>query len=92
VVYENELFDVREDVHQLTQLSLDPRYKKELHDLRALLVRWQDETGDTLPDNLTLDRFYRDRGKILETDATWHFNPPPGTERNASTVNAKGPI
>ena len=53
---------------------------------------WQKRTGDTVPENLTQDRFDRKTGKNLFKD----LMPPkrgtiPGSERDSQNINDPGP-
>ncbi len=60
-----ELYRVREDSLQLINLASLPRYQHELGKCRKILKQWQEETGDTLPENLTKDWFDRETGDPL---------------------------
>lgn len=88
-----ELFDLRTDPHQLKNLADDARHQPVLTHLRNVLDRWQDETGDTIPDpaSRTPDRYDRETGATTGAP----FSPPrsdyPGKTRNAKTINEPGP-
>jgi arylsulfatase len=86
------LFDVTHDHHQLDNIADDPNHNKALDHLRKQMDQWQRRTGDTVPQQLTQDRFDRQTGQPL-------FNsllPPkrgtiPGSERDAQNINDPGP-
>ncbi|MBN2513775.1 MAG: sulfatase [Sedimentisphaerales bacterium] len=88
-----ELYDVKADRHQLTNLAGQDKYQAVLDHLRHILDRWTAETGDTIPspELRTPDRY--DRHTAEETDAP--FNPErrdwAGKARNAEKINAPGP-
>jgi hypothetical protein len=86
------LFDVSSDYHQLKNLVDDPDHKKILEHLRQRMDQWQRNTGDTVPKQLTQDRFDRQTGKTLFKGLV----PPergiiPGSERDAQNINDPGP-
>lgn len=60
-----ELYRVREDSLQLINLASLPQYQSELEKCRKILKQWQEETEDTLPENLTKDWFDRKTGDPL---------------------------
>ncbi len=83
-----ELFDISRDPHQLTNLATSPDHADTLSQLREVLDRWTSQTGDTVPENPTNDR----------QDAQGRRNPNhhrgtfPGAEREATRINAPGPV
>jgi len=68
-----ELYQVKVDPQQLLNLASVPAYQKKLDDMRTLLKNWQQNTGDTTPDDLTPDYFDRETGKPLPKE----LNPSP---------------
>jgi arylsulfatase A-like enzyme len=93
-----ELFAVTGDYHQLANLVDDPQLAETLKRMRALLDRWIDETGDTCPDDLTVDVCdrYNANAIIAQPDGTRSMRPArrgvaPGSERNATAINNPGP-
>jgi hypothetical protein len=64
---EEELFDVSDDAHQLSNIVGNSEHRKILDDLRKLMDQWQRRTGDTTPplDKATPDRFDRRTGKPI---------------------------
>jgi arylsulfatase A-like enzyme len=58
-----ELFDLRRDPGELSNLVGDPAYQPVLQRLRTALDQWTDETGDYLPSKRTPDEFDRVTGE-----------------------------
>ncbi|WP_162027257.1 MULTISPECIES: sulfatase [unclassified Lentimonas] len=94
-----ELYDLSKDPDQLVNLAANPEYASVLEQGRALLARWSEQTGDTLPDNPTPHRHapprieagvIQPKGKV-----TGSHNPHaelPGASRNAEAIHHPGPI
>lgn len=78
-----KLFNVEADPHQIFNLAGRPEYDDVLKQLRSVLDRWTEETGDTVPENPTKDRPEGGRENRGEF---------PGAARNATKINAPGPI
>lgn len=55
-----ELYDMRKDKDQMNNLAGNPEYASALEEMRGVLKRWQMETCDDMPDNLTPDVFLRE--------------------------------
>jgi arylsulfatase len=76
----------------------DKKDLKALKQARALLAKWTEQTGDSIPDNPTPNRHDPPRienGKILPPGKAKIRNPHaemPGASRNASKINHPGPI
>jgi arylsulfatase len=93
-----ELFQVKKDPHQLSNLIDNKKHSKALKQARALLANWTEQTGDSIPDNPTPNRHDPPRienGKILPPGKAKTRNPHaemPGASRNASKINHPGPI
>lgn len=93
-----ELFQVNEDPHQLSNLADDPKHAKTLKQARALLTEWVKQTGDSIPANPTPNRHDPPRiedGKILPPGKAKTRNPHaemPGVSKNATRINHPGPI
>ncbi|HUT29431.1 MAG TPA: sulfatase [Sedimentisphaerales bacterium] len=86
------LFDVSSDCHQLNNIAGDPKHRQALEHLRKSMDAWQKRTGDTVPENLTQDRFDRQTGKaLLEGLVPSERGTIPGSERNAQNINDPGP-
>ena len=61
----DELYDLRRDPDQLTNIAADPKYRKILARLKKRLNEWQASTGDP-----------RVSGGTIEFDAYPYFGPP----------------
>lgn len=83
-----ELYKIDTDPYQLSNLADDPAYADARERLSKLMQRWQEETGDSVPDDLSPDGFDRETGVRLG-----NFKPgtTPGEDRNASKINNPGP-
>ena len=95
---EEELFQVSDDPHQLTNLADLPEYAEILAQSRALLANWTEQTADTIPENPTPDRHAPPRiedGKIIPAGEGKTKKPQaemPGAAKNATEVNHSGPV
>lgn len=82
------LFNVKTDPNQFHNLAGSPESLSTLKQMRSLLGRWQDETGDSVPTNPTTDRQQlhdSGSGKIQRGEM-------PGEVNRATEINAPGPI
>ena len=61
-----ELYDVEKDTLQLLNVVSLGKYKKELENLRNIMVQWRRETIDPDPENLTKDWYDRETGAVLD--------------------------
>jgi arylsulfatase len=89
-----ELFDVSDDPHQLTNIAGNSEHRKVLDDLRKLMDQWQHRTGDTTPplDKATPDRFDRRTGKPIHgRGGRPAGGVVPGQTSGASHINDPGP-
>ncbi|TDB62721.1 sulfatase family protein [Arundinibacter roseus] len=85
-----EFFDVHKDPIQAHNLINNPTYAREVERLRRQLSLWQQQTGDTLPDDLTPDWYHRETGKPLpQKDQRGEM---PGKAQKAEFINHKGPF
>lgn len=87
-----EIYNVKADPHQLTNLVGTKDVAAIQQNLTSVLDRWMDETGDSVPAKIRPDTFHRTTGKSLpksERDETGAITP--GEDRNADQVNAPGP-
>ena len=93
-----ELFQVKDDPHQLSNLIEDKKHAKALKKARGLLAKWTEQTGDSIPANPTPNRHDPPRiekGKILPPGKAKTRNPHaemPGASENAAKVNHPGPL
>jgi arylsulfatase A-like enzyme len=60
-----ELYDVKNDPEQLINLASVPKYRQKLEEMRSMILKWQSETGDSMPEKLTPDNFDRETGNPL---------------------------
>jgi len=83
-----ELYDYETDRHQLLNLAGNSEYNEVKERLKKLMKDWQEQTGDSVPDDLSPDGFDREKGMRLED-----FKPgtTPGEDRGAARINRPGP-
>ncbi|HQF13057.1 MAG TPA: sulfatase [Thermogutta sp.] len=62
---EVELYDCENDPHNLTNLADRPEYSTIKSELLRALETWREQTGDSVPEPLTPDKFDRETGKRL---------------------------
>jgi arylsulfatase A-like enzyme len=86
---EIELYRTDQDPHQLHNLAGDAAYADVRKRLLAVLDRWCEETGDSVPDDLSQDSFDRETGKALGNKD--YRRTTPGEDREAHRFNAPGP-
>ncbi|WP_138476759.1 sulfatase family protein [Dyadobacter bucti] len=85
-----EFFDNFKDPLQSQNEIQNKTYAAPLSELQKVLKKWQEETGDTVPENLTPDWYDRETGKALpEKDKRGEM---PGSAKKADHINAKGPF
>lgn len=85
-----EFFDNFKDPLQSQNEIQNKTYAAPLSELRSVLKKWQDETGDTVPENLTPDWYDRETGKALPgKDKRGEM---PGSAKKADHINANGPF
>lgn len=87
----DELYDVSDDPNQLKNLASDPEHAEIKQRLEKAMERWMDETGDSVPTDLSQDSFDRESGNQIHKKEKDYRGTTPGEDRNASTVNAPGP-
>lgn len=68
---EEELYDVRNDPHQLVNLAVNPEYAPQLADYRERMERLRQLTPDRVPDELTPDTFDRWTGQATGNIRQW---------------------
>lgn len=85
-----EFYDNRQDEKQLSNLIQDPGRREAVSRLRDILRKWQEETGDTLPDSLTKDWYHRETGKPLAGKGI--RGEMPGLAKGADTITSPGPF
>jgi len=84
-----ELYDVRADAHQFTNVADQSNNREMLIYLRRVMDQWIAETGDTVPEHPTPDRddIY---GKRLP--GKWEKGERPGARTHAAKITRAGPI
>ena len=83
-----ELYSVKNDPLQLNNLIGNESFDTEHMALRNVLLKWMEETGDTVPENLTKDWYTRDTGKKIETNFEIRGEMP-GESLRADRINQK---
>ncbi|WP_319592405.1 sulfatase [uncultured Draconibacterium sp.] len=63
-----ELFDLNLEAEQLLNVASLSHYQNKLKEMRTLLRNWQQDTGDTTPEDLTPDWFDRETGEHLNIE------------------------
>ncbi len=86
-----ELFDCNNDPEQLLNIASVQEHEETLKNLRGVLQKWMDETGDNIPVNLTKDWYLHVPGYI-NTAAKEVRGEMPGAANNATEINNKGPF
>nr|MBA3482478.1 heparan N-sulfatase [Pirellulales bacterium] len=85
-----ELYNTKADPHQLHNLAADPAHAQTLAKLQLNLARWSEETADSVPANPTPSVALFGARQHLQPE--FQRGPMPGEDRNASHINAPGPI
>ncbi|WP_200975110.1 sulfatase [Echinicola sp. 20G] len=86
-----ELYDIVNDPFQLYNLAADPSHQKDLVEIRQVLLQWQEETGDTTPQDLTKS-WYEIAESRINTPQSGIRGEMPGAAKNATEINRKGPF
>jgi N-sulfoglucosamine sulfohydrolase len=86
-----ELYDYSKDPLQLLNVASVPEYAEALEELRGVLQKWMEETGDSIPACITKDWYLRVPGYIGTPDKDVRGEMP-GTARSAVQNNSKGPF
>ncbi|MCB1203707.1 MAG: heparan N-sulfatase, partial [Verrucomicrobiae bacterium] len=88
---EVELYDTVADPHQVANLAGDPTLSSIEARLATTLEKWMDETGDSVPEEISPDTFDRLTGdplKGVKRNDAW--KAPPGADRGADRINSPG--
>lgn len=85
-----ELYNVKDDPHQLRNLAGDASHAKTQAELAGVLDRWTEETGDSVPAELTptVALF----GAKQHTEPKFKRGAMPGADRGAEKITADGPV
>ncbi len=93
-----ELYFTPDDPRQVANRVGDRESAGKLGELRGIMDRWQEETGDTVPSEFTKDFYDRETGytdsksgKPVTTVRQRAYGEPSGAERNADKINRPGP-
>jgi len=84
-----ELFDCMLDPDQLSNVATNEKYLESLNDLRFVMNRWINETGDNTPENLTPSWYDAETGRKLDVEQK--RGEMPGFSTRAIENNNKGP-
>ncbi len=84
-----ELYEVAGDRHQLNNLAGQASYAEREKEMKSLLDRWAEETGDTVPETISGDTFDRETGDALADKPG--RGEAVGTGRGADRIDAPGP-
>lgn len=87
---EVELYDHRADPHQVSNLAGRPEFASVERRLSAALDRWMTDTGDSVPDAISVDTFDRETGDQIVKNRSEGYRAPPGASRGADRLNAEG--
>lgn len=68
-INKSQLFDLKQDPHELNNLADDPRYSSQIQTMMARLLQWQKEVGDQQPLSST-------NPQSAEIDLTGHPRTP----------------
>jgi arylsulfatase A-like enzyme len=80
---------LKSDFNQLNNLAGDSKHATEKARLAKLMDQWMDETGDSVPDDISKDSFHRETGKALK--GLKYRGTSPGEDRGATKINKPGP-
>lgn len=85
-----EFYVIGEDSLQVHNQIGNPAYAAQIQSLKDILRKWQEETGDTEPENLTKDWYHRETGAALPgKDIRGEM---PGSSKNATSIHQPGPF
>ncbi len=87
---EVELYDTRADPHQISNLAGRPEFDAVQKRLLSALEKWMEQTGDSVPAEISPDMFNRASGAALGARRNQAYRPPPGADRGADRNNADG--
>jgi N-sulfoglucosamine sulfohydrolase len=92
---EEELYDPKNDPHQLNNLAGLPEYQEIRKELRQVLDTWMKETGDNDPGNTTKDWYHRLKGTRVDGETNYLIGERgemAGEATNADRINNSGPF
>ncbi len=83
-----ELFYCKDDSLQLENSMRNKEYTSVYKELKDVLGKWMEMTGDNVPENLTKDWYTRDTGEKI--DANFNIRGEmPGESQNADSINSR---
>lgn len=85
-----ELYDCQEDPLQLLNRASVPEYQEQIQEMKGVLEKWMEETGDDIPDQLTKNWYLRVPG-YQRTEFYEIRGEMPGDKTGAVNINNKGP-
>ncbi|MFO7937248.1 MAG: hypothetical protein R6V06_06555 [Kiritimatiellia bacterium] len=86
-----ELYHIRKDPAQLTNVASAPENGPLLHSMRKLLKQWTEQTGDNIPENLSPDRD-APPGKPPKDRKLFKYGEMPGEATRAAKINKAGSV
>jgi len=86
-----ELYQYQKDPNQLNNLAADPAFAETKRRLSKLLMQWVEETGDSVPGNISRDSFHRETGDRIAKEEAEYRGTTPGEDRAATKINSPGP-
>ncbi|MGB0739325.1 MAG: sulfatase family protein [Planctomycetaceae bacterium] len=84
-----ELYDLKQDPHQLHNLAGIPAFRTRQQALENTLDKWIEATRDSVPKEISHDRFDRETGEAIK--GADYRRTTPGEDRGATLTNAPGP-
>lgn len=84
-----ELYHVASDPHQVHNRINEAALNEQLSQLRAVMDRWQRETGDSIPTRPTPTNIDLATGRRL---TGFEYGEPPGASTGALKINVPGPV
>lgn len=85
-----EFYDTKKDPHQLNNLAGNPKLSKTEAKLSAILKKWRQQTGDSIPNQISMDEFHRETGVRVVQNGAFRGETP-GESKGASKINRTGP-
>jgi len=82
-----ELYNLKNDPHNLNNVAYMSENREVLHRMRVLLTQWTNQTGDNIPNHPTPHKATLG-GELLE----WKRGEMPGEATQAMNINHPGPI
>ena len=83
-----ELYKFESDRNQMVNLINNPEYAEVKAKLKKQMDLWQEQTCDSVPENLSPDKFHREKGTVIKG---WEPGITPGEDRGAEKCNCSGP-